>query len=147
MSGTLNWAGIQMNTDSYMIVSFDLTKEKYAQFSLPYYHNLSIHFTPTVAVLRDCLCVSEESYPDFDFVIWQMKKFGVHESWTPLVKVECFITGPLVPLYMSENEDVVFLSKYQGVLFLLKQRENELVRYKIFPEKCCCYNVQNYIEV
>jgi hypothetical protein len=61
--------------------SLYLSTESYKQFLLPPGF-VEVPFSlPVLRVLMDCLCFS------YEFVLWQMKKFGIHESWTQLFKI------------------------------------------------------------
>ncbi|XP_057453223.1 F-box protein CPR1-like [Lotus japonicus] len=118
VSNTLNWLAIlpdvlhgysateQMNSDAFIIFSFDLGKENYAQLSLPYCPRCIYEireFMPALGVLKDCLCLCYTE-KKLHFAIWQMKEFGVHNSWTLLFNIttgyEFFLaiifTGPVL---------------------------------------------------
>jgi F-box interacting protein len=132
LNGTIyiNWLALRnyyeiylngITVDEYVIVSFDLSTESHTQLLLPQGFDEVPFHQPTLAVLMDCLCFS------FDFkrthhVIWQMKDFGVHESWIQLFKISyqnlfsfhgyvikfrCF---KLLPLHLSENGDTLILA-------------------------------------
>ena len=115
---------------------------------------------PTVGVLGGCLCFSY-SYKETDLVLWQMKKFGVEESWPPFLKISyqnlqidynvsddemkyCF---PLVPLLLSEDGDTVLLKSsqdYQAILYNLRDKRVE--RTKITADSIITDNrTRNYI--
>jgi hypothetical protein len=53
---------------------------------------------PTLAVLKHSLCFCHD-FRGTDFVIWQMKKFGVQESWTQFLKINYQNLHNLVPLH------------------------------------------------
>ncbi|XP_057420159.1 uncharacterized protein LOC130714272 [Lotus japonicus] len=44
-------------------------------------------YMPILGVLRDSLCVSQNDKKTRNFVVWQMKEFGVHKSWTQLFNI------------------------------------------------------------
>jgi len=132
LSGTLNWLAIHNNlhydfkditVGQFVIVSLDLETETYNQYKLPRGFDEVPSKQPTVGVLGGCLCFSylyKKTDFDFDFIVWQMKKFGVEESWTQLFKINCQIPSDewfiaedtycqMVPLLLTEDGRVLFM--------------------------------------
>jgi len=68
-----------ITVEQIVIVSLDLGTETYNQYRLPQGFDEVPLIEPTVGVLGDCLCFSY-SYKMPNFIIWQMKEFGVDES-------------------------------------------------------------------
>ncbi|XP_057418960.1 F-box/kelch-repeat protein At3g23880-like [Lotus japonicus] len=100
IKGTLNWIAVlkiyENNFDgteneikwvdngSCVILSFDLNKEEFVRLLLPVMpHKFG---DLDLGVLDECLCVSMFD-KQYNFMIWQMKKFGVEESWTKLFSI------------------------------------------------------------
>ncbi|XP_057427202.1 F-box/kelch-repeat protein At3g23880-like [Lotus japonicus] len=90
LRSTLNWLAFDKPTGQPVILSFDLGTEVFTQFSLP--PGFGNDEFPFVGVLMDSLCLSpcwsrtHQKRTD-DYVIWQMKEFGVEKSWTQLLKI------------------------------------------------------------
>jgi hypothetical protein len=61
--------------------------DTYDQYLLPLGFDEVPLAEPTVSVLGGCLCFSYRSYKENEFVLWQMKKFGIEESWSQLLKI------------------------------------------------------------
>jgi len=82
---TCHWNNLTI--EQFVIISLDLGTETYTRLLLPpCCDKLPPLNTPTLTVLMDCLCFTH----DFDkthFVIWQMKEFGVEDSWTHFLKI------------------------------------------------------------
>ncbi|GAU49206.1 hypothetical protein TSUD_260560 [Trifolium subterraneum] len=138
LNGTINWIAfcddININSnftvdsnvtvDQFVILSLDLSTETYTQFLLPRRFDEVPRYPPKLVVLMDCLCFYN------DFVIWQMKDFGVEDSWIQLFKInhEHFYTWvDLLPLYLSENGDTLVLAnvKYKEA-FIYNPRDNKV---------------------
>ncbi|RHN47036.1 putative F-box domain-containing protein [Medicago truncatula] len=128
---TLNWLAIQnqlqyilstikdITVENFVIVSFDLRTETYNRYFLP----------------RD---FDEET----DFIIWQMKKFGVEDSWTPLLKISYqnlqidydysfdFMKYHfnLQSLFLSEDGDTLILDSSQEMEVILYNLRDNTVR-------------------
>lgn len=172
LSGTLNWLAIHndihynikdknITVEQFVIVSLDLGTETYNQYLLPRGFEEVPPTEPTVGVLGDCLCFSY-SYKKTDFVLWQMKKFGVEESWTPFLKVsyqnlqidynfsddEMKYRFPLVPLLLSDDDDTLLLKSsqdYQAILYNLRDKRVE--RTKMTAKSTITDNrTRNYIQ-
>jgi F-box interacting protein len=82
-SGTVNWLAY---VEQLVIVSLCLSTESYKQFQLPPGFDEVPFSQPVLRVLMDCLCFSYDSNKT-EFVLWQMKQYGVHESWTQFFKI------------------------------------------------------------
>ncbi|XP_057444893.1 F-box/kelch-repeat protein At3g23880-like [Lotus japonicus] len=153
-----------MDADPYVIVSFDLGKQKYTQLSLPYCPrsmNDYWEFLPVLGVLRGCLCISENNDKIGNFEVWQMKEFGVQRSWTRLFSIhgyENFIQLPCFAMCISDNGDALLLSvsgASRGVLYTFRDKKSRGVLYtfrdkkfqgtEIANEIDGCYT-ENYIE-
>ncbi|KAK2378419.1 F-box/kelch-repeat protein [Trifolium repens] len=122
LNGTINWFalhdGVNINikssllADQCVILSLDLCTETYTKLLLPRRFDEVSRYFPKLVVLMDCLCFCHD-FEETHFVIWQMKDFGVEDSWIQLFKIsyEHFDTWmkPL-PLYLSENGDTLVLA-------------------------------------
>jgi F-box interacting protein len=90
LSGTINWLALTPHNGSgleqYVILSLDLSTEKYTQLLLSWDFDRESSFRPAIAVLMDHLCFCHD-FDEFHFVIWQMEDFGVQESWIQLFKI------------------------------------------------------------
>jgi hypothetical protein len=97
--GTLNWLAIQnkfqydyqidwklITINQFMIISLDLSTETYRQLMAPQGFDIVPCVQPTLAVLMDSLCFYHDLHGT-GFIIWQMKEFGVEESWTQFLKI------------------------------------------------------------
>ncbi|OIV98335.1 hypothetical protein TanjilG_16662 [Lupinus angustifolius] len=139
LNGTLNWLAIRnyaagcdwdtVTIDQLVIVSLDLGKETYKQLSLPVGLDEIPHFEPTIGVFRDCLYLFHD-YKMTNFVVWQMKEFGVESSWTrhgsiryQYLDVQRRIKFfSLVPLCISENGDVLLMLNHSFELIIYHPR-------------------------
>ncbi|XP_045797691.1 F-box/kelch-repeat protein At3g23880-like [Trifolium pratense] len=180
LCGSLNWLAIHnineynykdITVGQFLIVSLDLGTETYNQYMLPRRVDGVLSGTPTVSVLGGCLCFSY-SYKETDFVIWQMKKFGVEDSWTQFLKisfhnlqVECNFSKPrmmhyfeLVPLFLSENGDTLALTSIgdsNAILYNLSDNRVEQTKFtaaRITTSGCstsnitCWYMAMDFVE-
>jgi F-box interacting protein len=142
LNGTLNWlaihndipitcyigqeAVVDITVEQIVVVSLDLGTETYNQYRLPQGFDEVPPSEPTVGVLGDCLCFSYW-YKETDFIIWQMKEFGVEESWTQFLKISYhdlqlnhdFSDDTLkynfrfLPLFLSNDGDTLLLDNIQ----------------------------------
>ncbi|XP_057419150.1 F-box/kelch-repeat protein At3g23880-like [Lotus japonicus] len=157
VSNTINWLGEMFSENDtdlidccYKIVSFDLGKPKYTQLALPFCYgeeDIDNYFKPILGVLRGCLCISENNKTR-NFALWQMKEFGVHQSWTKLFSIngsEKILAWPCFAISVFDNGDALLLSvsRANGVLYTL--RDSKLERKKIADE-VRFYYAENYIE-
>jgi hypothetical protein len=151
-----------------MIVSLDLSTETYTQFLLPSGFDEVPHFQPTLHVLMDFLCFSHD-FKRTEFVIWQMKEFGVQESWTQLFRIDYInlqmdnlpviinnnmglnaeifdCNTPLFPLHLSKNGDTLILANgddNHAIIYNGRDKSVERIRvsYKVW-----LYSSMNYVE-
>ncbi|XP_057736169.1 F-box/kelch-repeat protein At3g23880-like [Arachis stenosperma] len=94
-TATLNWV-YQHDTLEYLVLSLDLVKETFSEFSLPLSDPDDETFIfPHLCVLRNCLayCFNHEKTHWF---VWVMKEYGVPKSWTKLAIIPCL---PCLPDY------------------------------------------------
>ncbi|KAF1871926.1 hypothetical protein Lal_00012143 [Lupinus albus] len=115
------WDSDTITIDQLVIVSLDLSKERYTQFSLPRGFDEVSLVEPHVTVLMDCLCFSYD-YKRTHFVVWQMKEFGVEQSWTRMLL-----------LCLSENGNVLLLSESnkQPQAILYNHKDNRVEHAEI----------------
>ncbi|XP_058754648.1 F-box/kelch-repeat protein At3g23880-like [Vicia villosa] len=158
---TFNWLAIHNTTsynldtykditiDQFLIVSFDLSTETYNQYLLPPEFDEVPPNAPNIGVLGDCLSFSYCS-KETHFIIWQMKKFGVQDSWSQFLKIGYHnlqieydysheylkFHFELVPLFLSKDGDTLVLKespRYKE--FLYNWRNGQVVRTKITASK------------
>jgi F-box interacting protein len=141
LNGTINWIafhndidiGSSVTVDQLLILSLDLSTETYTQLLLPGRFDEVLHYPPKLVVLMDCLCFCHD-FEKTHFVIWQMKDFGVQESWIQLFNIsyEHFYTWmislDLLPLYLSDNGDTLVLTnvEHSEVLFIYNRKNNKV---------------------
>ncbi|XP_058739614.1 F-box/kelch-repeat protein At3g23880-like [Vicia villosa] len=128
VNGSVNWLALNnLNCHWYkwkevtikvlVIFSLDLRKETGKYILLPDGIGELPEDEPELAVLRGSLCLSYDLMKTH-FVLWEMREFGVQESWTRLVIVsyvhlqfDDFVPEwPLLPVCLSENRDVLVLA-------------------------------------
>jgi hypothetical protein len=182
LSGTVNWLAISgdfvsmsveegpneayiPHVEQFVIVSVDLSTEAYTQFLLPPGFDAVPSVEPSLRVLMDCLCFSHD-FKGTEFVIWQMKEFGVQESWTQLFRIEyvnlqlhnlsisndmdlfrymeCKI--PLLPLYVSKNGDTLILTSDEEKGVIIYNRRDKRVERTRISNKICWHSTFDYVE-
>ncbi|XP_058749954.1 F-box/kelch-repeat protein At3g23880-like [Vicia villosa] len=170
LSGTINWLSIQgayislsdgerfraliPDVKQLVIVSLDLSTETYKKFLLPKDFIEVPCLEPSLRVMMDCLCFSHD-YNKIEFVVWQMKEFGDHQSWTQLFRIEysniqinnppmevdffyvdymkCEI--PLLPLYISKDGNTLILAHDEiYAVIIYNQLDNTVKRTRISNE-------------
>ncbi|GAU33188.1 hypothetical protein TSUD_206470 [Trifolium subterraneum] len=107
LNGTINWLAhhdYKSVDDHYVILSLDLSTETYTQLLLPLGFDNKDDW-PKIVLLADRLCFCHD-FEETHFVMWQMKDFGVQDSWIQLFKISYenhLESAYLLPLYLSEN--------------------------------------------
>jgi hypothetical protein len=120
-------------------------------------------------VLGGCLCFSY-SYKETYFVLWQMKKFGVKDSWTQFLKIsfqnlqlkynfklpKMRYYFDLVPLLLSENGDTLVLISITGsneILYNLSDNRVERTKFTTgriitssTSNRTCWYMAMDFVE-
>ncbi|XP_058739931.1 F-box/kelch-repeat protein At3g23880-like [Vicia villosa] len=171
LSGAFNWLAINKNitnskdiaVEDFVIVSLDLKTETYNQYLLPCGFDEVPPAGPTIGVLGGYLCFSY-SVKGTDFVIWQMKKFGVQDSWIQFLKISyqnleidyAFSDYKkyhfqLKPLLLFEDRDTLMLkSNRDARVFLYNWRDNRVQRIQITTSRTGDYLgwncVKDYVE-
>ncbi|GAU40144.1 hypothetical protein TSUD_163140 [Trifolium subterraneum] len=176
LSGNVNWLALHKyvyhdyfyqyitSVQQFVIVSLDLSTETYTHFLLPPGFDELPRYQPTLHVLMDCLCFSHD-FKRTEFVIWQMKEFGVQESWTQLFRIDYFnlqmydlpgkhdtsayILGynlPLLPLYISQNGDTLIFANYEDEQAIVYNHKDKRVERVKISNKMCLFTAMNYVE-
>jgi hypothetical protein len=147
-SDTLNWLAIHNHNDinydyrnlrieQFVIVSLDLGTETYNQYLLPLGFDEVPRAEPTVDVLGGHLCFSYSSYKENEFVLWQMKKFGIEESWSQLLNIsfqnlqihyDAKYNFELTPLLLFKDHILILNSNQKGHPLLYNWRVNRVER-------------------
>ncbi|XP_057426497.1 F-box/kelch-repeat protein At3g23880-like [Lotus japonicus] len=117
VSGALNWLAKKGD----VIISFDLEKETYGEVLLPPQMN-----GDSLAVLSNCLCVCCFS-GKADYVVWMMKRYGIHESWTKLWTLIPHENCILRPLCISKNG--IFLAKGSNLRLVMYNPNTRTFNY------------------
>ncbi|CAJ2670120.1 unnamed protein product [Trifolium pratense] len=171
VSGTLNWLSIQNNfeykneidwkhitIDQFVIISLDLSTETYLQLLPPSDFDKLPCLQPTLVVLMDCLCLSfSHGFDGTDFIIWQMKEFGVQESWTQLLKISYRNLRSLMsydyesllfPVCVSGNGDTLILAwgKSNEKAILCTLSDNSVKKSRKFTNEIRWYLAKDYVE-
>ncbi|XP_058739623.1 F-box/kelch-repeat protein At3g23880-like [Vicia villosa] len=129
VNGSVNWLALNNLTyheyewkdvtiEQLVIFSLDLRNETCKYILLP--NSIGVkpqdEPEPALSVLRGCLCLYY-NHMNTHFVLWEMREFGVQESWTRLVNLRYeqiqwdFVPDlRLLPVCLSENGDVLMLA-------------------------------------
>jgi F-box interacting protein len=147
-NGTINWLAINKyfysfyeyksitHVEQFVIVSLDLSTETYKQLLLPQGFDEVPFIQPNLNVLMGCLCFSHDSMKT-GFVLWQMKEYGVQESWTRLFKIRNQNLRMHFPPYAFElvclyinGDTVIFANKYsyRAVIYNLRDQRGETTK-------------------
>ncbi|XP_045831670.1 F-box/kelch-repeat protein At3g23880-like [Trifolium pratense] len=144
LNGTINWIALRdyvvnsnitnITVDQCVILSLDLSTETYTQLLLPRRFDKVSCYRPKVVVLMGCLCFCHD-FEKTHFIIWQMKNFGVQDSWIQLFKISyenCFGWSNLLPLYLSKNGDTLILAHDEcNEAFIYNCRDNRVEKIEI----------------
>ncbi|XP_045805641.1 F-box/kelch-repeat protein At3g23880-like [Trifolium pratense] len=163
LSGTINWLAINnyfysfykyssiTQVEQFVIVSLDLSTETYKQYLLPQGFDEVPFVQPYLSVLMGCLCFSHDSR-NTEFVLWQMKEYGVQESWTRLFKISKQNLLMHFPAYAFElfclyinGDTVIFANRFssKAVKYNLRDQRGETININTihrFPQ------AMNYVE-
>ncbi|QHO40380.1 F-box/kelch-repeat protein At3g23880-like [Arachis hypogaea] len=131
-TGTLNWL-LYSYSSFVKVISLDLVKETYSQFSLPSRDSHdNLWMEPKLGILRDCLAVCYETKKTH-WTVWFMKDYGVPQSWTKLTTIPhhpLLVHSPscvaLQPIYMLKDVLLAIAPSGKFVLCNLKDGSIDL---------------------
>jgi len=161
LSESIHWLAIRdyrshydsnnITIQQFVIISLDLGNETHSQLLPPQGLTEVPIVVPYLSVLKDCLCFSYD-YKQTHFVIWEMKEFGVEDSWTRLFK----ISYDNLQIYDHLNDSEfhlfpLFLSEKTGALLLTNDLESQAILYnwrynKVERVNKPWFNNMNYVE-
>jgi F-box interacting protein len=157
LNGTINWIGLRdykinsrTTIDQYVILSLDLSTETYTQLLPPPRFDKVPRHPPKLVVLMDCLCFCH-NFENTHFIIWQMKDFGVQDSWIQLftISYHCqpfFKLWDLLPLYLSENHcTMIFANEKDKEAVIYNRRHNSAARI-VISNKILWSQASDYVE-
>ncbi|XP_058761576.1 F-box/kelch-repeat protein At3g23880-like [Vicia villosa] len=143
--------------DQFVIISLDLCTETYRQLLPPSGFVEVSSILPTISVLRDCLCFSSH-IKTTHFAIWMMMEFGVQQSWTQFLNINCMdlqidhdyprygYEYLVHPLCLSENDGTIILaSSHDEQALLYNWRDNSVEKTRITNHVLWMFSL-NYIE-
>ncbi|XP_058755859.1 F-box/kelch-repeat protein At3g23880-like [Vicia villosa] len=172
VSNSLNWFALHndinssyfpprnFTVDELVIISLDLGTETYTQFRLKFIQDFDevVVVEPNICVLLECLCFSHYSSKGYNFFVWQMKEFGVEESWMKLLKFDCYKYNLLhvyvicygivnfLPLHAFENGDMLIMVMERQQLILYSRRNNKIIMLDAVCDRIPWFNLNPYVE-
>ncbi|MED6137331.1 hypothetical protein PIB30_064022 [Stylosanthes scabra] len=87
-TATLNSIHSHGTTLGCFVLSLDLVKESFKEFSLPHKGPDNETIVQELCVLRNCLAVCFK-HREIGWSVWLMKEYGVTQSWTKLAVIPC----------------------------------------------------------
>ncbi|MED6197251.1 hypothetical protein PIB30_054935 [Stylosanthes scabra] len=102
-NGALNW----VSNGGAVIISLDLAKESYGEFSVPCHENQrGSGYGPKLSVLKNCLALCYD-HKKTHWAVWLMKEYGKEESWTLVAMIihSCEIDRSFIPMYLLLKEE------------------------------------------
>jgi hypothetical protein len=156
VNGSVNWLAVNnLNGHPYkwknvtinqlVIFSLDLWKETGKYISLPDGFREMPEDEPVLAVLRGCLCLYYD-HMKTHFVLWEMREFGVQESWIRLVNVSYihlefnnFVPDVLLSVCLAENGDLLLMANKERVDVIKYNSKDVRVEYIQLPNNQIWY--------
>jgi hypothetical protein len=156
VNGSVNWLAVNnLNGHPYkwknvtinqlVIFSLDMWKETGQYISLPDGFREMPEDEPVLAVLRGCLCLYYDHIKTH-FVLWEMREFGVQESWIRLVNVSYihlefnnFVPDVLLPVCLAENGDLLLMANKERVDIIKYNSKDVRVEYIQLPNNQIWY--------
>ncbi|XP_025621477.1 F-box/kelch-repeat protein At3g23880-like [Arachis hypogaea] len=141
-TGTLNWLLRGRRSSFVAVLSVDLVKETYSQFSAPSRDSDDDRSVfPRLDILGGCLAVCYETKKTH-WTLWLMKEYGVPQSWTKLaiirhhpLLINSRLNYVLRPMYMLKN-DVLLGKSPSGSISTFKELAdlftNNFAAFKIY---------------
>ncbi|MED6201569.1 hypothetical protein PIB30_096273 [Stylosanthes scabra] len=127
-TATLNWIRSHDTTLDCFVLSLDLVKESFSEFSLPHKDLDNETILQELCVLRNCLAVCFK-HRENGWSVWVMQEYGVTQSWTKFAVIPYHprLSGDyLRPLCVWGNDVlVVVASSSKMVLYNLDDRSFE----------------------
>ncbi|CAI8612345.1 unnamed protein product [Vicia faba] len=132
--------------DQFVIISLDLGAERHVELIPPQGLEEVPLIEPTISVLMESLCFCHD-FKQTCLVIWQMKEFGVGESWTQLYRIKyqnLQHIGCWLPLHISENKNTLVLANKRELLAIIYDWANN--RVEIVTNKPRWAFCKDYVE-
>ena len=135
--------------EKYMVCCFDLDTELFTSFSIPHYvYESDIHSKYRLCILEGRLCLYDYLCGcSNSVVIWWMNKYGDENSW---VKEYTFhlpedTDGPVFPLKVLENGDLLFTMNFRCRLFIYSKRTKDVMTVShVHLSTSVYYNIATY---
>ncbi|KAE9591419.1 putative F-box domain-containing protein [Lupinus albus] len=152
VSGALNWLAIRPD-GTLVVVYVDIGHEKGGYFMLPsVIDENSILDSPCLWVLGGCLCFAYE-LGNSESTLWQMKEYGVSESWTKLLNFRFEDVGNIClsqyfprPFFMFDNGEVLLRINKNGVFILYNTRDKSFKKVILQSDDVIWYQASTLIE-
>ncbi|XP_058762098.1 F-box/kelch-repeat protein At3g23880-like [Vicia villosa] len=142
LSNTFNWLAINdyffsfyrctdiTHVEQIVIISLDLSTETYKVLLVPQGLVEVPQMQPVISVLMGCLCFSHQE--KHEFVLWQMKEYGIRESWTRLFK----ISYQILPMdFRDESFRMACLYKKGDMVVFVSDCSHDPVIYNLRDKK------------
>ncbi|CAL5191992.1 unnamed protein product [Lathyrus oleraceus] len=158
LNGSLNWLALRncygadrfyhsndITLDQFVIISLDLGAETHVQLMPPRGLEEVPLIEPTISVLVDSLCFCHD-FKQTCLVIWQMREFGVGESWTQLYRIKyqnLQHIGCWLPLHISHNKNTLVLANRRELLAIYDWTNNTVEIITNKPRWAFC---KDYVE-
>ncbi|QHO33153.1 hypothetical protein HN51_026909 [Arachis hypogaea] len=131
-TGTLNWLLCSGLDSVVAVLSVDLVKETYSQFSAPSRDSDDDRSVfPRLFILGGCLAVCYETKKTH-WTLWLLKDYGVPQSWTKLAiirkhppLINYCLNDVLRPMYMLKS-DVLLAKSPSGILILCNVKDGSI---------------------
>ncbi|XP_058736928.1 F-box/kelch-repeat protein At3g23880-like [Vicia villosa] len=159
LNGSLNWLALRncysadrfyhsndIALDQFVIISLDLGAERHVELMPPHGLEEVPLIEPTISVLTDSLCFCHD-FKQTCLVIWQMKEFGVGESWIQLYRINyqnLQHIGCWLPLHISQDKNTLVLANKRDLLAIIYDWTNN--RVEIVTNKPRWAFCKDYVE-
>ncbi|KAK9741601.1 hypothetical protein RND81_03G116500 [Saponaria officinalis] len=115
VDGCIHWLASRTSGYSSVIVSFDLTEEKFYEVPAPSSFGGDHFVLKRLVVLGGCLSIFPYR-PEKETDIWMMKEYGVKESWTKFSIVDDKVSEFRPLVFMAGQREVVMVKDEETVV-------------------------------
>uniref|UniRef100_M1DWG4 F-box family protein n=1 Tax=Solanum tuberosum TaxID=4113 RepID=M1DWG4_SOLTU len=129
-----------------VIVSVNLTDEKFFEVPIPTITTTSLLRFYGIVALKGCLCVLGDRRNENEIDVWMMKEYGVVESWTKFSVVRNTFPFCPTPVCLMSDDDIILSAPGKAKLIIYNKKKEQQREMNVDGKTSKCIRIRTFME-
>ncbi|XP_015162374.1 F-box/kelch-repeat protein At3g06240-like [Solanum tuberosum] len=146
LNGTLHWLAGKYYCSPSVIVTVNLTDQKFFEVPIPTITTTSLLCFYGIVDLKGYLCVLGNRRNEYEIDVWMVKEYGVVESWTKFSVVKNTFPFCPTPVCLMSDDDIILVAPGKAKLIIYNKKKEQQREMNVDGITSKCIRIRTFME-